>query len=52
MDNKEIRLRIVECLVPVASRVDILDGKRLKAKLQLLERYIIGDNTKTLKKKE
>ncbi len=41
MDEKEIRLRILEVLAPIASRVEI-KGEALIEKAKEMERYVKG----------
>lgn len=42
MDDREVRLRIVESLIPVASRVEIR-GELLVIRCKELEEYVSGN---------
>ena len=42
MDNSEIRLRIVEAVIPIASRVEINSAEKMVEKCKELEAYVMG----------
>lgn len=42
MDNKEIRLRILETLVPKASQVEVTNPERIVRLATELEQYVLG----------
>lgn len=43
MDNKEIRLRIVEAVIPIASRVEINSAEKMVDKCKELEKYVMTE---------
>ena len=42
MDNKEIRMRIVEAVIPQATRVGLTDAKIISSACEKLEDYVIN----------
>lgn len=42
MDNKEVRLRILEILIPQSTRVGLTDPEVLIKKASLFENYVVG----------
>ena len=51
MDDKEIRLRIVEAVLPIASRVEIQSDELLTKKCEELEKFVIGKKPTAPRKK-
>lgn len=47
MDDKEIRMRIVEAVVPVASRAEIDTPEKLIERCKKIESYVKGNTSRS-----